>query len=82
MRPPEDKVKAVKEILSEIDFETAEFDRDDTATQICQLFPTKVKLPEKPTYWSKETMDFHVGYYRCEQDFKDALKKAGVEVEE
>ena len=56
-------------------------------TKICQLFPAKVKLPEIPyideyEYGRARAYDFRWGASVALQQVKDALKKAGVEVEE
>ena len=85
---PEDKVKAVKEILDQHYGESPDgMGNLYIATQICQLFERpKVKLPEIPyidelEYGDATCHDFRWGANVTLKEVKEALEKAGVEVE-
>ena len=94
---PEDRVKAVKEILVSFEEDNAQFRGifctmyHELATQICQLFERpKVKLPDNPYERLVQAMsapeDMYgnlrwLGFNEALQQVKEALEKAGVEVE-
>ena len=89
LKPPPDKVKAVKEILEawEEDGEGCidKLSYQDAAQEICQLFPMKVKLPPNPFFGGKPSDGRRTQWYGAESykdKVKEALEKARVEMKD
>ena len=46
------------------------------------LIDDEREMPEKPAGWQRECMEFHAGYYRCQQDMLRAGAFFGIRLSE